>query len=222
MTALLYETLPTFEDTWIECLGNLTVIRCTSEPLIDCIYVGDLGRYRMAIEDKEPRDREVWSNVARFWYDKAVDRSPTTGRLYHHLAILACPYSIEQLSLYTRASTSLTPFEGARGSIMTLFNPILQSQGPTSRRSSSFETVFIRAHGILFTRRPSDPCDRFDQAIKRRDIGGLYGSYISKGKSRFMEKGVHVAVSNITALLAPPSKIHPSQGCFWLTKLLRK
>jgi len=28
---------------------------------------GDLGRYRMAIEDDEPRDREVWSNVARFW-----------------------------------------------------------------------------------------------------------------------------------------------------------
>jgi hypothetical protein len=38
--ALLYETVPTFEDTWIECLG-------------------DLGRYRMAIEDDDIRDREV-------------------------------------------------------------------------------------------------------------------------------------------------------------------
>src|SRR5262249_20057338 len=41
MMALLYETVPTFEDTWIECLG-------------------DLGRYRMAIEDQDVRDRETW------------------------------------------------------------------------------------------------------------------------------------------------------------------
>ena len=32
MMALLYGTVPAFEDTWIECLS-------------------DLGRYRMAIED---------------------------------------------------------------------------------------------------------------------------------------------------------------------------
>jgi hypothetical protein len=43
---LLYETVPAFEETWIECLG-------------------DLGRYRMAIEDNEIRDREVWTQVAR-------------------------------------------------------------------------------------------------------------------------------------------------------------
>ena len=201
MMALLYETVPTFEDTWIECLGNLTVIRCTFESNINCIYVGDLGRYRMAIEDEEPRDREVWSNVARFWYYKTLDKAPTVGRFYHHLAILARPYSIEQLSLYTRALTCLTPFEGARGSVLTLFNPILQGQDPASRRSSSFETVFIRAHGILFTSQPSDSLDRFDEAVEELDTGGLYGNYISKSSSRFKETGVHAAVSNIAALL---------------------
>lgn len=50
--ALLYEAVPamedTMEDTWIECLG-------------------DLGRYRMAIEDDDIRDREVWTNVTRNW-----------------------------------------------------------------------------------------------------------------------------------------------------------
>ena len=40
MIALLYETVAAFKDTWIECLG-------------------DLGRYRMAIEDDDIRDREV-------------------------------------------------------------------------------------------------------------------------------------------------------------------
>ena len=73
--------------------------------------VGDLGRYRIAIEDNKPKDREVWSNVARFWYDKAADKSPHIRRLYHHLAILARPYTIEQLSLYLRSLTCVTPFE---------------------------------------------------------------------------------------------------------------
>ena len=135
MMALLYETVPTFEDTWIECLG-------------------DLGRYRMAIEDDEPRDREVWSNVARFWYHKAADKNPSVGRLYHHLAILSRPYSLEQLSLYVRALTCVTPFERERGSIMTLFSPVLSGRYITEPRPSPLEFVFIKAHGYLFTRIP--------------------------------------------------------------------
>ncbi|KAF6528269.1 hypothetical protein HZS61_008571 [Fusarium oxysporum f. sp. conglutinans] len=42
MMALLYETVPALEDTWIECLG-------------------DLARYRMAIEDDDTIDRELWT-----------------------------------------------------------------------------------------------------------------------------------------------------------------
>jgi hypothetical protein len=72
MMALLYETVPAFEDTWIECLG-------------------DLGRYRMAIEDEDIRDRETWAGVARSWYAKAADKTPAVGCLYHHLAILSQP-----------------------------------------------------------------------------------------------------------------------------------
>jgi len=56
MMALLYETIPSFEDTWVECLG-------------------DLGRYRMAIGDEDVKDRDVWCGVARFWYSKAADRN---------------------------------------------------------------------------------------------------------------------------------------------------
>ncbi|KAL2049789.1 hypothetical protein ABVK25_009884 [Lepraria finkii] len=91
MTALLYETVSTFEDTWIECLG-------------------DLDRYRMAIEDDEFKDREVWSDVTCFWYNKAADKSPSVGRLYHHLAILARPHPLVELSLYVRALTCVSPF----------------------------------------------------------------------------------------------------------------
>ena len=48
MMTLLLESVPFFTETWIECLG-------------------DLARYRMAIEEADLRDREIWSNVARMW-----------------------------------------------------------------------------------------------------------------------------------------------------------
>ena len=155
----------------------------------------------MAIEDDEPKDREVWSNVARFWYNKAADKSPNVGRLYHHLAILARPYTIEQLSLYARSLTCVTPFESAKGSIMTLFNPILNGKESATRRTSSVETVFIKAHGILFTKSPTDPSDRFDEAMKQLEADDSFANYIDKAGPRFREIGVFAAVANIAAIL---------------------
>lgn len=177
MMALLYETVSTFEDTWIECLG-------------------DLARYRMAVEDDDPRDREVWSGVARFWYSKAADKSPNVGRLYHHLAILARPSSLQQQSLYTKALTCITPFESARGSIMTLFTPILHGKDPAYHRSSSLEFVFIKAHGILFS---GAVLSEFDDAVQQLK-NGLLDSYIGRVTSKFKEQGVFAAVANIAAL----------------------
>ncbi|CUS11446.1 unnamed protein product, partial [Tuber aestivum] len=78
MMALLYETIPAFENTWVECL---------------C----DLGRYRMAAEDGGARDRDAWAGVARFWHSKVTDKPPFVGRLFHHLAILAGPNVLQQL-----------------------------------------------------------------------------------------------------------------------------
>ena len=154
----------------------------------------------MAIEDDEPRDRETWSNVARFWYNIAADKSPTVGRLYHHLAILARPYSFEQLSLYTRALTCVTPFESARGSVMTLFKPILQGSDAVNRRSSSLETVFIRAHGYLFTMHHLEANDQFLATVHDLEKDGLYDKYITKSGSKFKEAGVYCADANIAAL----------------------
>ncbi len=155
----------------------------------------------MAIEDDEPRDRETWSNVARFWYNKAADQTPTIGRLYHHLAILARPYSLEQLSLYTRSLTCVTPFESARGSIMTLFNPTIERTDAVHRRSSSVETIFIRAHGLLFTIQHADTNDQFMTTVNELAKDGLWDKFITKSGTKFKETGVYAATSNIAALL---------------------
>ena len=124
MMALLYETVPSFQDTWVECLG-------------------DLGRYRMAI-DEDVKDRETWAAVSRLWYTKAANKNPHIGRLSHHLAILARPYSVLQLSLYLRALTCITPFENTRGSAGTLFQPVLEERETVVQRTSVFEAMFIK------------------------------------------------------------------------------
>jgi len=177
MMALLYETVPTFEDTWVECLG-------------------DLGRYRMAVEADDPLDREIWSNVARFWYTKATDNIPGTGRLYHRLATLSRQYSLQQLCLYTRSLTCLHPFEGARESIKTVFNPILNGKAPINPRSSTFETVFVKAHGLLFS---GVFASQYAAAVGQIE-DGLLDSYIGLVTSRFKELGVCAATTNIGAI----------------------
>lgn len=78
MMTLLFESVRAFEDTWIECLG-------------------DLARYRMAVEEVDVRDREIWAGVARYWYNKAADKNPDVGRIQHHLAVLARPDVVQQL-----------------------------------------------------------------------------------------------------------------------------
>jgi len=82
----------------------------------------------MAIEDDDIRDREVWTQVARQWYLKASDKQPATGRLYHHLAILARPNALQQLFFYGKALSVSQPFIAARESVLTLFTPVLNQE----------------------------------------------------------------------------------------------
>ena len=69
MMALLMESVPSLKETWIECLG-------------------DLARYRMAIEEANLRDREVWSGVARMWYNKAAGKSPNVDRILPYMHVI--------------------------------------------------------------------------------------------------------------------------------------
>jgi Est1 DNA/RNA binding domain len=125
MMALLKESVPAFEDTWIKCLG-------------------DLARYRMAIEDED------LSGVARYWYNKAADKSPCIGRIQHHLAVLARPNALQQLFYYARALTCIQPFLNARQSILTLFNPISEDHDAIIHRYLAINIAFIKAHKVLF------------------------------------------------------------------------
>lgn len=176
MMALLYETVPAFEDTWIECLG-------------------DLGRYRMAIEDDDIRDREVWTAVSRHWYSKASDKAPTTGRLYHHLAILARPNALQQLFYYAKSLCVPIPFPSARESIMTLFDPVLNATGQPSRLLP-IDAAFVKAHGILFSGKLTE-----EYSSTVAEFLGNLDNHIGR-TTRWMESGYYVAIANCCSLLS--------------------
>ena len=129
MMALLFETVPCFTDTWIECLG-------------------DLARYRMAIED----DREmhaVWGGVAARWYTLASDRHPETGRLYHHLGILERP-SMRKLASYAKSLTCSSPFLNARDSMATFCTPIVQEEHLSKGNVGSAEAITVTFFALVF------------------------------------------------------------------------
>ncbi|KAH7110579.1 hypothetical protein B0J11DRAFT_204662 [Dendryphion nanum] len=176
MVALLYETVPAFEDTWIECLG-------------------DLGRYRMAIEDDDIRDRDTWANVARSWYSKAADKNPTTGRLYHHLAILARSNPLLQLCYYSKSLNCVTPFPSARESILTSLDPVLEMSKSTLVKALPYDTVFILSHAILYKKLTLGEFESAQNAF----LGQLDGQ-IGRVTAKWKEQGTYIGVINLTSL----------------------
>jgi hypothetical protein len=186
MMALLMESVPAFHETWIECLG-------------------DLARYRMAIEEVDMKDRETWSNVARMWYNRAADRSPDTGRIQHHLAVLARPNIVCQLFQYSKALVSVQPFPNARDSIMLLFNPLLEaaslpSQNPkketVTSKYSKFDYSLVTAAGMLFTKGSiHDYCVHIIQFTSELD------NHIARSGSNWKVQGTEVASALISWML---------------------
>lgn len=120
---LLLETVPDLEATWIECLG-------------------DLSRYRWAIEDEDQMTRRVWQDNARYWYQRALDGEPGTGRLHHHIAITKLD-GMPKLGHYACCQTALRPFPPGRDSMVV-------SQIVSSCRSD-VESSFATLHLSIFT-----------------------------------------------------------------------
>jgi hypothetical protein len=133
MMTLLLESVSEFKETWIECLG-------------------DLARYRMAVEEFDKKDRELWAGVSRYWYNQDADRSPENGRIQHHLAVLARPDNLQQFFHYTKALISVRPFVNARDSMVQLITPLMGLPAQKQNLITSFVTV----HGALIVQVPTE------------------------------------------------------------------
>ncbi|KAJ5319154.1 uncharacterized protein N7506_011858 [Penicillium brevicompactum] len=127
MMTLLLESVSHFKETWIECLG-------------------DLARYRMAVEEFDYKDRDLWAGISRYWYNQDAANIPENGRIQHHLAVLSRPDRLQQFFHYTKALTCVRPFASARESIANLVTPTLDI--PPARLN--LITSFVAAHGANF------------------------------------------------------------------------
>ncbi|GAB7345903.1 hypothetical protein MBLNU457_4139t1 [Dothideomycetes sp. NU457] len=175
MLALLFETVPTFEVVWTECLG-------------------DLARYRMAIENKDIRDREVWTGVAHYWYLKASEKQPDVGRLYHHLGILARPRALQQLYYYTKSLTCIQPFHNAKESIKTIFDPALGWTQQQPSYATELDEMVVKVHAVMFNKTSLESAD-----AARNTLLSRLGPQITHAESKWREYGVFIAVINISA-----------------------
>jgi len=175
MMALLFETVPSFEETWIECLG-------------------DLGRYRMAIEDDDPRERDIWAGISQYWYRMAADRAPGVGRLYHHLAILARSEPFQQVYYYCRSFTCVQLFPSARESVLAVFDPIF-NRSSTSAPIPRIDTFYTKLHGIIFLKRQLED---FNSVM--HNFLELLDNHIMRSGIKWRELGAWLAISNIGAL----------------------
>ncbi|KAI6550238.1 hypothetical protein MCOR04_011296 [Pyricularia oryzae] len=147
----------------------------------------------MAIEDDDVRDREVWTAVSRDWYSRASDKAPTTGRLYHHLAILAKPNVVAQLFYYAKSLCVPIPFNSARDSILTLFEPIMAG---THGKLHAVDRALVRCHGTFFTGKGTEDLeDARNEFLSNLDLA------VAKGARCWLEAGYQIAVTNLCALL---------------------
>ncbi|RMJ23758.1 hypothetical protein PHISP_05381 [Aspergillus sp. HF37] len=173
MLTLLLETVPKFEQTWIECLG-------------------DLARYRMALEKVDLHERELWAGISRYWFNNAADKAPGLGRIQHHLAILARPDAVQQLFYYTKSLVSVHDFPSARESILLLFKSLL---GNSKLHYDPAVAAFVCAHGQLFTRQVSNELVLLvDYFISTLD------KHIGRMGAAFKLQGVYIMSSHFAAL----------------------
>ncbi|KAJ5360408.1 DNA/RNA-binding domain E.t1.c1-type [Penicillium concentricum] len=170
MITLLLESVPGFRETWIECLG-------------------DLARYRMAVEELDKKDRELWAGVSRYWYNQDADQSPENGRIQHHLAVLARPDVLQQFFHYTKALISVRAFPNALESMTQLVTPIMNQD-----QKHNLINSFVAAHGALFMQAPVDKfvsqANMF-LATLRKEISRV---------SRHGQQGVQLTSCNIAAI----------------------
>lgn len=176
-------TFPSYMETWIECLG-------------------DLARYRMAIEDDNIHDRKTWADVSCQWYKKASDLSPGTGRVYHHLAILARPNWLHQLLYYSKSLCVPNPFESARVSILTLIEPLLDSSAhPYEMQQQPIYAFFVRCHACMFMRTGAAQQRSFAD-----EFLALLHSHVARTTRLFLQPSYAMGIANCCAMVEYGSK----------------
>ncbi|GAA5837904.1 hypothetical protein JCM11251_004694 [Rhodosporidiobolus azoricus] len=168
-----------------------------------------------ALDSWDLEEQETWREIAREWYGLGVSENPGTGRLQHHLALLAGAGGggagggkggDELRGVY--GLTAAHPYLSARESILPLFDTDQQTRRTLPEVSKP--DLFVHLHGMLFTK---IQLDDFDEVLERflerlREEGWALGKGRDgregggKGELPFGDKEwFMLAVVNVGALL---------------------
>ncbi|PKS12074.1 hypothetical protein jhhlp_001370 [Lomentospora prolificans] len=124
MITILYENATDLCDIWAECLG-------------------DIARFRMAVESESVEDRNLYVGISKYWYYRSIDLAPGVGQRYHHIAILSRPALMGQLLNFTKSLCTRTPFQTARETILTLFTQVSEAR---TEGSPLVEILLVKVH----------------------------------------------------------------------------
>ena len=178
-------SLMSFRTAWIEALGDLARYRMAiashlsseargegsapdkagsaSSARIDAdeqVSPDDASIGAEVAQRWDVEDKETWRTTARDWYTMGVTEKPGEGRLHHHLALLARDvpgHEARALHHFTKSLVVTHDFATSRESILPLFDSALQSQRKLPDADAT--DLFIRLHGMLFTRIELDGYD---------------------------------------------------------------
>ncbi|WWC70044.1 uncharacterized protein I206_103988 [Kwoniella pini CBS 10737] len=211
--------LSNFRAAWIEALGDLARYRMTIASYQDSpgnSSSPSKGKERLARidqpekeeEDNRPEpsgasigaevaqnwdveDKETWRTTARDWYNMGINEKPGEGRLHHHLALLCRDVKGQQgraLHHFVKSLTVTHEYPTSRESILPLFDSALQNQ--RSLPEATAMDLFLRLHGMLFTRISLDDFDavmsRFMERLEEDARLGGVSQQIGIGQTDWM------------------------------------
>ena len=187
MMGLLHETVPVFEDTSIDCPGDLGP-PAIGDTWIECL--GDLGRYRLATEENERTNHTICKGLAKHRYHTKSLKGSSTAHQSRHLVILAHFPTLKLIWNMTPVSYIL-PSHSSSLSLIISNQPIHAEDG--SHQHRSLETGFIGGRRMLF-------CPEFSISGTLYSLLMALQTCIGQPVARFQELGLDIAIPNMAGI----------------------
>ena len=188
MMGLLHETVPVFEDTSIDCPGDLgpPAIEGT---WIECI--GGLGRYRLAIEENGRTNHTICKGFTKHRYHTKSIKGSSAAHQSRHLVILAHFPTLKLIWNMTPVSYILQS-HSLRLPLINLSQPIHDED--ESHQRWSLEAGFVGRRRMLFCPAISAPGTLYSSVIALQ-------ACIARSIIRFQELALNIAIPNVAGIL---------------------
>ena len=146
---------------------------------------------RLATQPDNPETEHRWRDISKEEYSRVVDDYPTTGRIYHHLAVLERPHTgvspdenfdaiVSQFFYYTKSLVVKVPFFRTRESVLTVIEPIMARNEKAAEKPANVPQTdndhFLTAvaHLILASLEPNTPRENGCRGSRKIHLEAVY------------------------------------------------